>query len=433
MYSLVPNHTTPGKKTVKIRILPDQLIQGYYLWVDGEEEYIDGSIIDISHNGHYRVKIVGKDDLVEEHNFVISFLSKKITFSAGDGSSEDPYQISTLEQLNAVRLKLSAHYVLSANIDLSQWGLTWIPIGKYVPHRENLNMKKAFSGTFNGLGFKLQNLSCWAACNVASDEDINETGLFGCCINAVIQNLYLTNCRVFGKTAVGCLASEAQGCHFENCHVSGLSQGFDWAGGLVGNGIELRLDKCSFTGKVIAEYNAAGLCYSADSIRDCEVNAEIASYQPCGVCSSVKTLIEHCIIRGALSGCTEIGGICRSMGAHTRIVGCICALKRVNIETTDIFTSDPPSSIDACVGERLFSFIDIQDCSENEYMNTEYRQNFHCNAVAFNMKRTWSANADLDGLSITPGQLKECAFLRSVSWNIGQVWIIEDDGPHLRK
>ena len=70
MYSLVPNHTTPGKKTVKIRVLPDQLIQGYYLWFDGEEEYIDGSIIDISHNGHYRVKIVGKDDLVEEHNFV---------------------------------------------------------------------------------------------------------------------------------------------------------------------------------------------------------------------------------------------------------------------------------------------------------------------------------------------------------------------------
>lgn len=187
MYSLVPNHTTPGKKTVKIRVLPDQLIQGYYLWFDGEEEYIDGSIIDISHNGHYRVKIVGKDGLVEEHNFVISFLSKKITFSAGDGSSEDPYQISTLDQLNAVRLKLSAHYVLSANIDLSQWGLTWVPIGKYVPHRENLNIKKAFSGTFNGLGFELQNLSCWTASNVASDEDINETGLFGCCINAVIH------------------------------------------------------------------------------------------------------------------------------------------------------------------------------------------------------------------------------------------------------
>ena len=64
---------------------------------------------------------------MEQRSFTISFLGKRPAFDGGAGTQEDPFQISTLEQLNAIRLKLGGHYILTADIDLAQWGLVWIP------------------------------------------------------------------------------------------------------------------------------------------------------------------------------------------------------------------------------------------------------------------------------------------------------------------
>lgn len=40
-------------------------------------------------------------------------------FAGGDGTVDNPYQVATVEQLNAVRNNLGAHYVQVANIDLA--------------------------------------------------------------------------------------------------------------------------------------------------------------------------------------------------------------------------------------------------------------------------------------------------------------------------
>ena len=49
-------------------------------------------------------------------------------FAGGDGTKENPYCVSTAEQLNAVRNNLDAYYVQTKDIDLVGFK-NWVPIG----------------------------------------------------------------------------------------------------------------------------------------------------------------------------------------------------------------------------------------------------------------------------------------------------------------
>jgi len=69
-------------------------------------------------------------------------------FDGGDGTADNPYQISTAIQLNAIRNNLSAYYILTNNIDCA--GLTkWVPIG---------TIEEPFSGSLKGNGFIISNI-----------------------------------------------------------------------------------------------------------------------------------------------------------------------------------------------------------------------------------------------------------------------------------
>ena len=48
---------------------------------------------------------------------------------------EGPSEISSAEELKEIADKLTADYVLTADIDLA--GREWIPLGTYIPSREN--------------------------------------------------------------------------------------------------------------------------------------------------------------------------------------------------------------------------------------------------------------------------------------------------------
>ena len=80
-------------------------------------------------------------------------------FAGSTGTAEDPWQISTAEQLYRIHDDLTAQYVLIADIDLSAYE-NWTPIGAFqslfnapedaeVPHPDY-----AFTGTFNGDSLK---------------------------------------------------------------------------------------------------------------------------------------------------------------------------------------------------------------------------------------------------------------------------------------
>lgn len=78
-----------------------------------------------------------------------------VAFAGGDGSAANPYQIENAEQLDAVRKKLNAHYVLNKDIDLSEIE-NWQPIGKITGDRYKIG--KGFTGSLNGNGHAIKNM-----------------------------------------------------------------------------------------------------------------------------------------------------------------------------------------------------------------------------------------------------------------------------------
>gem|GEM_PF-3245208 len=88
-----------------------------------------------------------------------------VSFADGSGLANDPYLIATAEQLDAIRLDLDSHYMLIANIDLSDYQDNggWIPIG---------STTNPFTGTLNG---------------AISGNDYREDGSYQ------ISNLYMDN------------------------------------------------------------------------------------------------------------------------------------------------------------------------------------------------------------------------------------------------
>lgn len=165
---------------------------------------------------------------------------KATLFAGGTGTAEDPWQISTAEQLYRIHDDLTAHYILIADIDLSAYE-NWTPIGAFqslsdapedaeVPHPDY-----AFTGTFNGDGHTISNLT------VSSDAPMG-AGLFGCAAGtengaAYIRNFTLKNVNVSGFYLVG----GAVGLQFMNCPVSDIHlvgentlTGMQGIGGIVG-------------------------------------------------------------------------------------------------------------------------------------------------------------------------------------------------------
>ena len=203
-------------------------------------------------------------------------------FAGGTGTAEDPWQISTAEQLYRIHDDLTAHYILIADIDLSAYE-NWTPIGAFqslsdapedaeVPHPDY-----AFTGTFNGDGHTISNLT------VSSDAPMG-AGLFGCAAGtengaAYIRNFTLKNVNVSGFYLVG----GAVGLQFMNCPVSDIHlvgentlTGMQGIGGIVGTGFDL-ISNCSATADIVVQGDdgaCAGLIAGGttmSSVKNCEV------------------------------------------------------------------------------------------------------------------------------------------------------------------
>lgn len=150
-------------------------------------------------------------------------------FAAGEGTIDNPYQIATVQQLDAVRNYLDKHFILIADIDLDvtphNQGEAWEPIG---------DESAPFTGSLDGGGFQIFHL-------VINRPDLDGVGLFGATGPGVggwlatIENLEL-HAGVIGRSYVGPLVGDArEGVVVRNAHVFGsvhATQGR--TGGLVG-------------------------------------------------------------------------------------------------------------------------------------------------------------------------------------------------------
>ncbi len=180
---------------------------------------------------------------------------------SGAGTKDDPYVITTAEELSEVRNSLSSYYILANDIDLNNVAFT--PIG---------SAAAPFKGSFDGTNHVIRNLKV----------DVSDyAGLFGYINAGTVQNLQIDNIDVksSGVYAGGISAFATNSTKFLNCSVIGsggiVSNGASSiAGGINGyNSSATVIEKCYTTIPVTSKHTAGGILGNSNGdncyIREC--------------------------------------------------------------------------------------------------------------------------------------------------------------------
>ena len=317
---------------------------------------------------------------------------KATLFAGGTGTAEDPWQISTAEQLYRIHDDLTAHYILIADIDLSAYE-NWTPIGAFQPlsdapeDAEVPHPDYAFTGTFNGDGHTISNLT------VFSDAPMG-AGLFGCAAGtengaAYIRNFTLKNVNVSGFYLVG----GAVGLQFMNCPVSDIHlvgentlTGMQGIGGIVGTGFDL-ISNCSATADIVVQGDdgaCAGLIAGGttmSSVKNCEVTGGKITAEgnatwgfgalcgaPWGAAEITDCKVSGTVITVSGENNRLVGGLVGFGGTYdptapAQITGC-------TVEDVTIIVSETTDSVGGLIGagkemmegSEVMSSFKISDC-----------------------------------------------------------------------
>lgn len=240
----------------------------------------------------------------------------------GSGTEEDPYQISTPEELALLAKDINsarsdrhysgAYFKLTADLDLSAY--RWIPIG----NGQGYSSFQSFQGIFDGDGHTITGLY------VDETEDCRVAGLFGH-LNGGHYTVEIKNLTVSGAQIItwntsadynnnpsmsGILAADATGSNvrIENCHVSGTVTGVAYAGGMTGYSLYATYENCSADVTVVGYAQTGGFVGVAhdSSFRDCSVTGTVKSlgWTTGGFVGHTRsnTEVSHCLSSCKVSG-----------------------------------------------------------------------------------------------------------------------------------
>ncbi|MFE0555261.1 S-layer homology domain-containing protein [Paenibacillus sp. NPDC058910] len=226
---------------------------------------------------------------------------------SGDGTANNPYVITTLNQLNAVRNDLNAHYKLGADIDASETA-NWSNGAGFMPIGNDGNGNSPFTGVFDGAGHVIRNMTI-------HQPKIDIVGLFGMVgSNGVIDHIALEGGSIIGNNHVGGLAGRNTGT-IEQSYVTGTVRSqMGTVGGLVGyNGIHGKITSSYSTSAVIGTDYVGGLAGRNDgTVSDSYAAGTISGTSIVGglVGDNEGGEILRSYATGAVSGSAEhVGGL----------------------------------------------------------------------------------------------------------------------------
>jgi hypothetical protein len=173
--------------------------------------------------------------------------------ASGNGTSGDPYQIATWDNLYWLSQQSGEwgkNYLQTADItfpaEINTWDSNqgWTPIG---------NATTSFNGTYDGQGFAISGL-------YINRPTANYIGLFGYTgSSAILQSIILEDVNITGKQEIGGLIGVNSGT-IKNCYVTGSVEGINHVGGLVGSNIAgLIENSCSSSDVTGTETRIGGL------------------------------------------------------------------------------------------------------------------------------------------------------------------------------
>ena len=240
-------------------------------------------------------------------------------FAGGSGTLEDPWQVATPAQLDAIRNDLTASYILTEDIDLANFGV-FTPIGAYVqdksenPDGEEPILEYAFTGTFEGGGHVISHLT------IEQPESMG-VGMFACIAGekAFARNVTFRDVNVSGAmlsaTLVGYLTSGAENA-VDDVHLTSsagqrnsVASSFVMAGGIVGGSTLSSITNCSVenTDVAVGPYGIGGALggglsrpiFNNCSAKNCTVRAEML------MTAEVDGTLTEGVYVGGLAGCVN--------------------------------------------------------------------------------------------------------------------------------
>jgi len=235
-------------------------------------------------------------------------------FGGGNGSEDDPYEITTPAQLaklaelvNAGNTSYNtAHYRLMNDLDLSAYGKDyddgkgWTPIGN--------TYEQPFKGIFDGNGKTITEL-------YINQSGQSHVGLFGSISRGTVKNLALQNVSIKGLQSVGGVTGSVyEGGMVQGCFVSGIMSGADYIGGVVGH----------------VHASTVQNCYSAVSLTSTSTNGSG------GVIGRINFgTVKNCYSIGSVNGNGGIGGVVGVVYAST-VQNCAAHNPSVSGASTDV-------------------------------------------------------------------------------------------------
>ncbi len=247
-------------------------------------------------------------------------LPAQAQYGGGTGEPNDPYQIYTAEQMNAIGANANdwdKHFKLMADIDLSSFtGADFNIIGAYVSWDSPDN--KPFSGVFDGSGHTISNFSYTSA------ADVNDVGLFAYVSgeNARIKDLGLIDPNVDAGAGdyVAALVGSLSGGIISNCYARGTGvSAAGWGiGGLVGDNWGT-ITNCYSTGSVSGTADVGGLVgQNFNTITDCYSTASVSGvYSAGGLVGTNYSTISNSYAAGDVYADQYVGGLVGSDDSGT--------------------------------------------------------------------------------------------------------------------
>lgn len=249
------------------------------------------------------------------------------TYGGGSGTPEDPYQMATPEHLIALGQTPDDYdkcFVLTADIDLSGHVFDRAVIAPDEDDTEEWFQGTAFTGVFEGGGYKILNLKI---------EGCYFLGLFGNVESGTISNLGLEAVDVYGTgDYVGGLCGFhgwAYGSLFSHCYDTGIVVGNECVGGLVGYN-EGDITASYSTGTVNGQNEIGGLVgtNSGHITTSHSVSTVTGQYNVGGLAGvgvggeGAISTITNCYAIATVAGNESVGGLVGNNNASSSITGC---------------------------------------------------------------------------------------------------------------
>ena len=280
-----------------------------------QQEWASSTVVEFSGlegGSRYEVRVfarnkagAGPTEAVPVFTYVEACPRAAMITAAGSGSEDDPWQVSTLCQLQEIRYDTAAHYRLANDIDAKQ-SHEWRD-GKGFPPIES------FSGSLDGSGHSILSLLI----NLGQTDHV---GLFGELNGGALQRLALVNVTVRGRDATGALAgSVEENGSVKGSTVTGLIVGRDRVGGVAGENhglIELSHSESAVSGTIDSQGHGhtvgglVGTSFSGARIRSSHATGSVSGADNVGGLVGLNQApIYHSHAQSTVSGHYSVGGL----------------------------------------------------------------------------------------------------------------------------